>query len=344
MRQCGAPDIRTFSIGFEDSQFDESMHASVVATALGTTHTSATVTGGDALELLGVLANFDEPFGDASAIPTYFVSRLARETVTVALSGDGGDELFAGYDRYRRLRRYSPWDSVPLAIRRMSSRVGASLVREEQRGGGFVRRLGTPGDLRFLSLVSRSPHGLVWGALSEDLREFIASDSEAVWQDDFRLQTGIEDARFIDQERFLIDDVMVKVDRASMAVSLEAREPLLDHRLAEYVNALPLRFHHNGDVGKLFLRDFLAGVVPPSIMSRPKMGFSPPVRRWLLGPLRRRTQGVFSDLCPTAFDASGVRRLWEAMELNRRGFDLAVWNLLCLAAWIENQPEESRPL
>ena len=343
MKQCGAPDIRTFSIGFEDSKYDESVFASAVATTLGTAHRSMTVTGGDARELLGVLATFDDPFGDASAIPTYFVSRLARESVTVALSGDGGDELFAGYDHYRRLGAYRAWDSLPLAFRRASSHLGASILREDQRGGGLVRRLGAPRDLRLLSLVSRSPQGLVQGALSQGFREFVTSGIDATWQDAYRLQGSLEDARFVDQERFLVDDVMVKVDRASMAVSLEAREPLLDHRLADYVNALPLTFHHDGKVGKLLLRDFLAGVVPASIMNRPKMGFAPPVRQWLLGPLRDRTMRLLLDLCPMAFDALGVRRLFEALELDRRSFDSAVWNLLCLAVWIEAQPDVSLP-
>ncbi len=344
MKQCGAPDIRTFSIGFEDAKYDESTYASAVATALGTTHRSMTVTGSDAQELLGTLATFDDPFGDTSAIPTYFVSRLARESVTVALSGDGGDELFVGYDHYRRLRAYRAWDSLPLVFRRAFSHVGASMIREDRRGGGLVRRLGAPEDLRLLSLVSRSPQGLAWGALSQDFREFLASDTEIDWRDAYRLQGGTEDARFVDQERFLVDDVMVKVDRASMAVSLEAREPLLDHRLADYVNALPMAFHHNGKIGKLLLRDFLAGLVPPATMNRPKMGFAPPVRRWLLGPLRDRAMRLLLDLCPTAFNARGVRRLFEALEVDQRRFDLAVWNLLCLAIWIEAQPEASRPL
>ena len=128
-----------------------------------------------------------------------------------------------------------------------------------------------------------------------------------------------------------------------MAVSLEAREPLLDHRLADFVNPLPMAYHQNGEVGKLLLRDLLVGVVPSSIMDRPKMGFSPPVRQWLLGPLQERATNLFIDLCPTVFHAPGVRRLIDALKLNRRNFEGQVWNLLCLAMWIEAQPHASRP-
>jgi asparagine synthase (glutamine-hydrolysing) len=303
-----------------------------------------TVTGGDALDLLGVLAAFDDPFADASAIPMYFVSRLARESVTVALSGDGGDELFAGYDTYRRLRAYRRWDTVPFAVRRASARIASSILGEDRRGGGLVRRLGAPRDLRLLSLQARSLGGMAWDALSPGLREFLMSDTDDRWQDAYRLRDGVDDARFVDQERFLVDDVMVKVDRTSMAVSLEAREPLLDHRVAEYANTLPLCFHHNGREGKLFLRDYLAGVVPQSIMARPKMGFAPPVRRWLLGPLRKRAVNLLSDLSPTVFDETGVTRLWEALEQGRRPLEESAWNLLCLALWVAAQPESSRPL
>ena len=207
----------------------------------------------------GLLEQFDEPFADDSAIPTFFVSQLAREHVTVALTGDGGDELFAGYSHYRELRARGLLDAVPTAVLKGVSGLGSRLIGETGKGGGFIRRLGTEPALRLLGYVAPPLPDYCREALSPDFKEFLRTQAEPqAWERLFANDGTLGDVLLKDQRTYLVDDILAKVDRMSMAV-LEARVPLLDHVLAEYVNGLPTAYKLSATESKRILRRALRG-------------------------------------------------------------------------------------
>jgi asparagine synthase (glutamine-hydrolysing) len=225
MRACGKEEIKTFSIGFEEASHDELEYAGEVAKLLGTEHYSLVATASDALDVMGLQARFGEPFADSSMIPTYLVSKLAREQVTVALSGDGGDEVFAGYKTYTHLDRYRYVDWMPSSVRAGLGRIGAGLIPVHARGGGFVRRLDAKPEERFFSLGATRDDSL--GMLSQDFRAAMAeSPQHHDWRSGLLCAPTVSAAQIVDQTHYLPDDILVKVDRSSMAVSLEARVPL----------------------------------------------------------------------------------------------------------------------
>ena len=224
MRHLGVGNIRTFSIGFEADTHSELPYATAVAQHLETDHCAEIVSTEEARLLPDILARFDEPFADSSAIPTYFVSRLAREHVTVVLTGDGGDELFAGYPIYAPIPLYRVFDFVPVALRQCLSNSAASVLPEKGRGGGFVRRLGAPAEYRFFSL--RYGHWLaerfVTDALSPRLRTYLEEAGHDEWKQAYQTDGGTADAQRVDQMTYMVDDVLTKVDRSSMAAFLAA--------------------------------------------------------------------------------------------------------------------------
>ena len=305
---------RTFSIAFPGTSYDESIHAARVAARLGTDHTEMAVTGDDALAIVPQLPEmFDEPFADASQIPTHLVCKLARQDVTVALSGDGGDELFAGYDRYVQGGRIiGGLSHVPSGVRRaVGTAVGVA-------GGPAWDRTYR----RAAALVPRLPKYSFAGNKIRKLGNLLRHDSEdemyrfllSAWQnpEDLLPRPGVFLSRveeelsktramplldrmmLLDQQTYLADDLLAKVDRASMAVSLEARVPLLDHRVVEF--AWRLRSDHKvrDGRGKWLLRQVLYSYVEPALVDRPKMGFSVPIGDWLRGPLRAWAEDFFS--------------------------------------------------
>jgi asparagine synthase (glutamine-hydrolysing) len=340
MRLSGIEHVRTFSIGFEDERFNELSYAAQAASHLGTEHHARVVTGTDALALADLVSGYDEPFADSSAIPTYFVSRLAREHVTVSLSGDGGDELFGGYSQYPAIRRFSRLLRIPAALRKPLSLLGSALLPEGRRGAGFVRRLGSNPDDAFLNLETRSLSGLLAGALSPAFMAFLANDrqpSNAGWEAAFRSVRTVSDAQLVDQRYYLPDDILVKVDRASMAVSLEGRVPLLDHRLADFVNSLPESFKLAANGGKRILKAVMAREVPPGFFDRPKKGFGVPLRTWLTGPLSPVVCGVFRDNAARLFAPAGAEALLQAMRDGKRDLSAEVWALFVLGLWAQNE-------
>ncbi len=338
MRLCGARDLRTFSIGFEDTRFNELPYAALAAEHLDTQHYTQVVTSADAHAAFDFLASLDEPFADSSAIPTYFVSRLAREHVTVSLSGDGGDELFAGYAQYPMLERYRVFDRLPQRARHVASQLGARLIAERGKGGGWVRRLGVPADQRLLSLVSHPLNGYLSSTLSPALRDFLSGgETDAIWQDAFQCENSVTAAQIVDQSTYLADDILVKVDRASMAVSLEARVPLLDHHLAEYVNALPASYKLFNGHGKRLLRHVMESHIPVGVLCRPKMGFGIPLRSWLMGPLSHQVNELILDNPAGLFELAEVRDLIAALRDGGRDLSDQVWKLLSLAIWADRQ-------
>jgi asparagine synthase (glutamine-hydrolysing) len=338
MRAEGVEDLLTFSIGFEEQPFNELPWADMVARHFKTRHLSRVVRPKDVMSIPGLLEQFDEPFADDSAIPTFFVSQLAREHVTVALTGDGGDELFAGYVHYRELRARGLLDAFPAAVLKGASVLGSRLIGETGKGGGFVRRLGTEPPLRLLSHVAPPLPDYCLAALSPGFSEFLRTQAEPqAWERIFANDGSLGDVLLTEQRTYLPDDILAKVDRMSMAISLEARVPLLDHVLAEYVNGLPTAYKLTANQSKRILRHAFAADLPAQVMQRRKKGFSMPVHSWLLGPLRDWSHEVLLESCPVVLDEQGVGRLLAGLGDLRLYFTEYLWRLLALAVWSRKQ-------
>lgn len=349
--------VRTFTIGFSEPDYDESAHARAVARHLGTAHTDLIVTPAEAREVIPRLpVLYSEPFADASQIPTYLVSALARQHVTVSLSGDGGDELFGGYDRYAWTRRLA---GVPLAVRRAAgvalgalppsawsallAPIAAVLPRELRVGrrSDRLRKLTevlcVPSDdelyRRIVSLWP--PHGGPAGT-GEPMTAFDAAPP-ALADLDARMM-------LLDLCTYLPDDILVKVDRAAMAVSLETRVPLLDHRVVEFALRLPLHQKVREGQGKWLLKRLLDRYVPAALIERPKMGFGIPIHDWLRGPLRDWGETLLDAgrlRRAGLIDPAPVRRLWDEHIAGSNDWGYRLWPVLMFEAWREAVPAYS---
>ncbi len=341
--------VRTFSIGFAEPGYDEAHYAKAVAAHLGTDHTELYVTARQAIDAVPDLPKwFDEPFADSSQIPTYLVSAMTRGHVTVALSGDGGDELFAGYPRYRIVDRI--WRRLGWVPARLRGAVGAGLGSVPEP---FLDRLAglAPPRLRPLN-PGRKMHRLS-ALLSWPADDSLFMELAAIWPHETELvpaSTGagrlqaepglalpdvVSRMQYYDTLHYLPDDIMTKVDRCSMAVGLEAREPLLDHHLVEFAWRLPPRFKYDGKRSKRLLRKVLCRYVPPELVERPKMGFSIPLAAWLRQELRPWAESLLTRerLADGIFAADEVRRLWEEHQTRRANRANVLWNILMFQAW-----------
>lgn len=332
--------VRTFSIGFSEPAYDEAPHACAVARHIGTDHTELYVSAGDALALAPRLAEtFDEPFADNSQIPTMMVSALARRQVTVALSGDAGDELFAGYGRYiaiLNLWRGLCW--LPHPLRRAAAPALASTAAAAARLPGMrdlpqrLNRLAerlSAGDADALRL------SFIGGAGVTRLLSGGAAHDPSHGLPPARIRDTLQRLMYADQIDYLPDDILHKVDRASMAYALETRVPLLDHRVVEFAWRLPPSMLVAHGQGKQPLRRILERHVPRSLFERPKQGFAPPMAEWLRGPLRDWAESLLSEdaLRELPLDAGGVRGLWRAHLERRMDAGQALWSVLMLADW-----------
>ncbi len=340
MRLCGVTDIKTFSVGFEGDH-SELPYAEQAAAAYETDHRSHVVTASDATLLADLLRGFDEPFADDSAIPTYFVSALARQHVKVALSGDGGDELFAGYTHYPQVRRLAALYRLPYKLRRAASRAGAAVVPRSARGGRFVRDLGTSCDRLTLDLAV-NPEFDLSSALCREFRDFLDEEAEDDdWRTLFVGEPSVAGMQLVDQRTYLVDDILVKVDRCSMATSLEARVPLLDHELADFVNGLPSAYKLKGNTSKLLFREAMKPYLPTATLNRTKKGFGMPLRVWLRGPLRSFAEEALLDSGGPLFDEQAVTEILYGDPGSMLNWERRAWLLLSLGAWVGEQA--SRP-
>jgi len=348
MQRHSARPIHTFSIGFHEARYDEATHAKAVAAHLGTEHAELYV--GEE-ELLGVVPDladiYDEPFADSSQIPTFLVSRLARRDVTVALSGDGGDELFGGYDRYAKgARLHAALARVPVPLRRGLARAVQALspalldallapLRRVPLGkepnGQWAHRMAAyaaSGDVDALhrALISQTRRAF---------RLVPAVEQPDALPDGAGL-TAAERMMQLDLAGYLPGYILTKVDRASMAVSLESRAPLLDHTLAEFALSLPEAMKLRGGTSKWLLRRLCTRLLPPELVERPKMGFEVPTGLWLRGPLADWAGDLLS---PDAirrdgwFDAAEVTRMWEEHRSGRFNHGLGLWHVLMFQSW-----------
>jgi asparagine synthase (glutamine-hydrolysing) len=345
--------VRTFTIGFDDPAFDEAPYAREVARHLGTDHTEVYVTGREALDVVPLLPRiYDEPFADSSQIPTFLVSRVARAHVTVSLSGDAGDELFAGYERYVRSDRLA---RLPAALRRAGSAVLAAAG--PARAGALAGKAQglLPKRLRFArpaeKLAKLAPvlgatdaralyEGLVTQWRGERVPVASADDAAAPGVLARIGEAAMDYAAWMmlaDQHTYLPDDILVKVDRAAMAVSLETRVPLLDHELVAWAWSLPMDLKLRDGRGKYLLRALLDRHVPRALIDRPKRGFAVPLAAWLRGPLRDWAEHLLDPvrLAREGFlDVSRVRERWQQHQAGTGDAQDELWAVLAFEAWL----------
>lgn len=354
--------VKTFSIGFEESEYNEAPFAKAVATHLGTDHHELYLSAQDTLDVVPLLPSiYGEPFADASQIPTFLVSRLARNEVTVCLSGDGGDELFGGYTRYfvgRDLRilaeRVPPFAraaggallrALPMDTWDRIANTLKALLPQQVARQGFGRKL------HRLARVLRDPSAE--GIYSTLMSEWLAKDRIALAgyhsagfpKPPPELLAIVEQLQWIDMQTYLPDDILVKVDRASMASSLEARVPLLDHRLVELAWQLPLDQKVRGTRGKWILRKVLDRYVPPQLIDRPKRGFEIPLRHWLSGALRDWAEALLSDRRLREegfFNPAPVRAAWLQHLSGHKNWAFRLWYVLMFQAWLESTTQHDR--
>jgi asparagine synthase (glutamine-hydrolysing) len=352
MQQESSRPVRTFTIGFSDGGYDEAGYAKAVANHLGTEHTEECVTAKDALDIIPRLPDiYDEPFADSSQIPTYLLSAITRKHVTVSLSGDGGDESFGGYNRHSFLPSLH---SIPYPLRKvLSYPVGMVSNRYAQdmylrTVGAFTKRHPSYGFAhqaqKLASVLSaKSFDEMYVSLLGEGCREksFLLSEKKYFKknQDRFISDSLSEVVMYKDSLGYLPDDILVKVDRASMAVSLEARAPFLDHRLVEFAWSLPLSMKIREKKGKWVLREILRKYVPDTLIDRPKMGFSVPIAEWLRGPLRpwaeelldvnRMWQDGF-------FNPDVVQKMWGEHLKGEFNWKTQLWSVLMFQAWLRS--------
>jgi asparagine synthase (glutamine-hydrolysing) len=334
--------VKTFSIGFEEQDFSELAHARRVAEHLGTDHHELVVRP-RALELLPRLVwQMDEPFADASMIPTYYVAEMARRHVTVALSGDGGDEAYAGYTTYAWARRYAAMDRIPAPLRRLAGWPAAWLPADHALGRK-LHRLSIDAVDRHLEVMSYFPPRELAQVLSPELaRRLRAHDPYAAARTLYapaRAAVGdVAGLLHLDAVTYMTDDVLAKVDRTSMLESLEVRCPLLDHLVLEFVARIPFEYKLRGDVTKWVLKEIASDLLPPETLQRSKQGFGMPLERWFGDDFGRLAREVLLD--PRArgrgwFDPRGVERLLAgAGRRGERGVR-QVWALLCLELWAQ---------
>jgi asparagine synthase (glutamine-hydrolysing) len=337
---------RTFSIGFVEKDYNEADHASAVARHLGTEHLDLYVSPERIAESVQKLPEmYDEPMADTSQIPTYLLSKMTREHVTVSLSGDGGDELFGGYDHYPQLnRRWTMLRKVPRPLRAFGAKAVNSLLMSPdvvREGGNYkmwTRLRNVPGILESRSPELLSHHCLShWrapSALVVDSRE-----PATVFTDEEQWSTTSDPLHrmmYLDLVTYLPEDVLTKLDRASMAVSLEGRVPLLDHRVVEFAMQLPARLKFREQHGKWLLRQVLQQYVPKKLYDRPKMGFSLPIGEWLRGMLRPWADELLGeqlDMQSDLLDVAVIRQKWSEHLRGDYDWGQQLWNVLMFQAW-----------
>lgn len=346
MQKDNAQPVRTFSIGFDDPAFNEAEHAKAVAQYLGTDHTELYVGDADALAVVPQLAQiYDEPFADSSQIPTLLVTRMARQHVTVALSGDGGDELFGGYSRYLRAQAW--WkkrEAVPGMLHpslAFAARSGAALMPAGKAREQFDK----------LSEVMSAQHT---GRFYQQFVSYWRDPAQALPgvtmpATAFDEEGGSDDLftrmMYLDAVTYLPDDILVKVDRAAMASSLETRVPMLDHHVFEFARRLPLDYKLRDGKGKWLLRQLLYRHVPKAMLDRPKKGFSVPMAAWLRGPLKDWGAALLDPARLSSdgvFDPQWIGRKWAEHQSGQRDWSTHLWSVLMTQAWLAHQKTEAQ--
>jgi asparagine synthase (glutamine-hydrolysing) len=362
MQKQSSRPVQTFSIGFTEDEFNEAQHAKAVAKHLGTQREELYVTPKDTLDVVPLLPQiYDEPFADSSQVPTYLVSKLARRQVTVSLSGDGGDEIFGGYTRYF-IQEEAFWKKsrqLPAWMRKGVGRALGALPPSVLSAGLGVSKPLLPSSFAQKLTLDRVIKGVA--LLQEDSLQSLYTQLIKHWNpDDVLLKRGLGQKHLraalaaaseidndihrmmvLDSFNYLPDDILVKVDRAAMAVSLESRAPFLNHRVYEFAHRIPMAFKvGQGGKGKLILRDVLARYVPVELFERPKMGFGVPIVDWLRGPLHDWAQDLLSAKKLEAdgiFNTAVVQQKLSEHLSGDRNWQYHLWDILMFQAWKEAQ-------
>ncbi len=362
MAEASRTAIETCSIGFDEADHDETAYAARVARLFATNHRARTVAAADFSLIDTLVEAFDEPFADASALGTYQVSALAREKVTIALSGDGADEAFAGYRRHRmfsveeRVRRL-----LPGPLGRVVGAVGDLYPKLDWAPQAFrakttLQALGQSSAAAYVAAVGVTPapirEMLYTSNMVNALRGHVAEERQIALFERAPASDALSRAQYFDLKTWLTGDILTKVDRTSMAVGLEARDPLLDHRLIEFAARLPARMRLRGGTGKWLMKRALADRLPPEILNRRKMGFVTPVSAWFRGPLADEGAAIAhgSALAETGwFDATAIARIAEAHRRGRSDHGRLLWQLLMLEKSLQRvfgfgvKAQDSRP-
>ncbi len=353
--KAGLRPLKTFTVGFDRPEWDESADAQVVANHFGTEHHTLHLREQDLSHnlpetLLTLVRHFDEPFGDSSSLPTYYVSKLAREHVTVILGGDGGDELFAGYSSYRGIRfaeqyrRLPAWLGaavLPGVVQRGAQALPPGRRYEALRVAKVLRDSHAPFETTYFRKAALSDDAILKRLFASDVAHAAAPGVPASSQDIGTIirssLPALSKASYVDLRFNLLDDILVKVDRMSMAHSLEVRSPFLDHHLVEFAANLPPSWKLRGWQTKAVLRDAVRGYLPPTTLRKPKQGFSVPLREWLRTGLREMVtdylQAAHGRLPQDLFDLSSVRILIDDHHRGKADYSSTIWLLLNYAAW-----------
>jgi asparagine synthase (glutamine-hydrolysing) len=352
MARASSKPVKTFAIGFCNQEFNEAPYARMVAEKFGTDHHELIVEP-DVFETVETLtSSLEEPFGDSSMLPTYYVSQMARKHVTVALSGDGGDEIFAGYDRYAIHLRRRVFERIPSGARRFYREKLHPLLPRDMRGKKFSYHVSLPWRERYVDAISLVP------AFERDIPllsdEFRAvrresGDPEDVMYRYFEqapAKDPVSQMLYVDTKTYMVGDILTKVDRMSMATSLEVRVPILDHEFVEWATGLPLDWKIRGGKQKYILRKLAERVgVPREVLYRPKQGFALPLVHWLKYELKELIMSVLLDprtLQRGYFEARGVRQLLDEHFRGRRSHSALIWRLLMFELWQRNYLERIR--
>ncbi len=344
MQATSTAKAKSFTIGFDEASHDESAHAEAVARHLGTDHRTLTASSRDALALVPDMASiYDEPFADSSQIPTHMVSRLAREHVVVVLSGDGGVEVFAGYNRHVAISQLGPLLDLPRSVRGFAASLagavppsvweaGASVLPESVRPREMVDKMQKLAGF----LDAENADAVHEGLLTQWDQPPVASPFPPPPPPGAALADSLERMQLRDSLDYLPDDILAKVDRASRAVGLEARAPLLDHRVIELAWSLPRSMRVRGSTGKWALRRVLDRYVPRALIDRPKTGFALPLADWLRGPLRDWAESLLApDALHPARVAAPIRAAWEEHLAGSRNHQHRLWCVLMFQAWVK---------
>ncbi|QJB56592.1 asparagine synthase (glutamine-hydrolyzing) [Pseudodesulfovibrio sp. zrk46] len=340
MQKQSAQPVKTFSVGFQEAAFNEAEFARKVASHLGTDHTELMVSPQNLLDAVSEMPTiWDEPFADSSQLPTLCVSRLARQSVTVCLSGDGGDELFYGYQRYQWM------DSVWRQLSRFPLSVRKLLAHARHLPKELFSLLGSKGTkihwrLEALGLESFSDLYRYFVSHHKNPATFVLGGSEPQVHP-FKAIVGsdrMSDMALCDVQTYLPDDILTKVDRASMATSLEMRVPILDHRVAEFASTLPTSYKYENGKGKRVLREVLYKHVPRELVERPKMGFGVPIERWLKAELRDWAEALLDENLLRSqgyLDAGAVTKMWREYLQGQVNWNYYLWDVLMFQLWLK---------
>jgi len=342
MSEISDAPVRTFSIGFNEDTFNELKFARVAAKHFNTEHHEFIVTP-DLVEVVDDLVwHFDEPFADSSALPTYMVSKMARDFVTVVLSGDGGDELFAGYTRYARDKKRSGLEKLPRVVRQNLLKPLSRILPHGAKGKNFLYNTSLDAVDRYIDSISHFGNLKKIGLYSNSLRENLNGQlgrAEAVFRqiaDSVASENPTDKLLYLDSKTYLPSDILTKVDRMTMATSLEARVPLLDHELIEFVQTIPAQLKLKGTETKYIFKKAMEGIVPDEILYREKQGFGVPIGDWINSQLKDRIHGILSEkrtLERGYFEPKYIKILLDEHTKNRRDHSHSLWILWMLELW-----------